>query len=52
MNRVYELFIFPFIASLTIIHNDTVFILTELKPGVDSEELRWNHYNEFVWLRK
>lgn len=25
---------------------------SELKPGVDSEELRWNHYNEFVWLRK
>jgi len=26
--------------------------VSELKPGVDSEELRWNHYNEFVWLRK
>jgi len=25
---------------------------SELKPGVDSEELRWNHYNEFVWTRK
>lgn len=23
----------------------------QLKPGVDSEENRWNHYNEFVFLR-
>ncbi|XP_044739211.1 BTB/POZ domain-containing protein KCTD16 [Chrysoperla carnea] len=23
----------------------------ELKPGVDSEENRWNHYNEFVFVR-
>ncbi|VVC30157.1 BTB/POZ domain,Potassium channel tetramerisation-type BTB domain,SKP1/BTB/POZ domain [Cinara cedri] len=23
----------------------------ELKPGVDSEESRWNHYNEFVFVR-
>ncbi|KAI5637700.1 BTB/POZ domain-containing protein [Phthorimaea operculella] len=23
----------------------------ELKPGVDSEENRWNHYNEFVFIR-
>lgn len=24
----------------------------ELKPGVDSEENRWNHYNEFVFVRE
>lgn len=24
---------------------------TELKPGVDAEENRWNHYNEFVFFR-
>ncbi|XP_055382911.1 BTB/POZ domain-containing protein KCTD12 [Condylostylus longicornis] len=24
----------------------------ELKPGVDSEENRWNHYNEFVFIRE
>lgn len=24
---------------------------TDLKPGVDSEENRWNHYNEFVFIR-
>lgn len=24
---------------------------TELKPGVDVEENRWNHYNEFVFVR-
>ncbi|GAB0095906.1 BTB/POZ domain-containing protein KCTD12 [Sergentomyia squamirostris] len=24
---------------------------TELKPGVDVEENRWNHYNEFVFIR-
>lgn len=24
---------------------------TELKPGVDAEESRWNHYNEFVFIR-
>lgn len=23
-----------------------------LKPGVDSEETRWNHYNEFVFVRE
>lgn len=23
----------------------------DLKPGVDSEENRWNHYNEFVFIR-
>ncbi|XP_075227555.1 BTB/POZ domain-containing protein Ktl [Lycorma delicatula] len=23
----------------------------DLKPGVDSEESRWNHYNEFVFVR-
>jgi len=23
----------------------------ELKPGVDAEENRWNHYNEFVFVR-
>lgn len=25
---------------------------TELKPGVDAEENRWNHYNEFVFVRE
>jgi hypothetical protein len=25
--------------------------ITELKPGVDFEENRWNHYNEFVFER-
>lgn len=24
---------------------------SDLKPGVDSEEYRWNHYNEFVFIR-
>jgi len=24
---------------------------TELKPGVDPEESKWNHYNEFVFVR-
>ncbi|GAB6027271.1 hypothetical protein CHUAL_001556 [Chamberlinius hualienensis] len=24
---------------------------SELKPGMDSEENRWNHYNEFVFVR-
>ena len=24
---------------------------SELKPGVDAEENRWNHYNEFVFIR-
>lgn len=24
---------------------------TELKPGIDIEENRWNHYNEFVFVR-
>lgn len=24
----------------------------DLKPGVDSEENRWNHYNEFVFVRE
>lgn len=24
----------------------------DLKPGVDSEESRWNHYNEFVFCRE
>lgn len=24
----------------------------QLKPGVDSEENRWNHYNEFVFIRE
>ncbi|KAK0088646.1 hypothetical protein PV325_011210 [Microctonus aethiopoides] len=24
----------------------------QLKPGVDSEENRWNHYNEFVFVRE
>ncbi|RZF41244.1 hypothetical protein LSTR_LSTR010472 [Laodelphax striatellus] len=24
----------------------------DLKPGVDSEESRWNHYNEFVFIRE
>lgn len=23
----------------------------ELKPGMDPEESRWNHYNEFVFMR-
>ena len=23
----------------------------EMKPGMDSEENRWNHYNEFVFVR-
>ncbi|XP_065085045.1 BTB/POZ domain-containing protein KCTD16 [Ochlerotatus camptorhynchus] len=26
-------------------------ITENLKPGVDSEENRWNHYNEFVFIR-
>ncbi|XP_055587292.1 BTB/POZ domain-containing protein KCTD8 [Uranotaenia lowii] len=26
-------------------------ITENLKPGVDSEENRWNHYNEFVFVR-
>lgn len=25
---------------------------TDVKPGVDSEENRWNHYNEFVFVRE
>lgn len=25
---------------------------TDVKPGVDSEENRWNHYNEFVFIRE
>ncbi|KAB0802218.1 hypothetical protein PPYR_04927 [Photinus pyralis] len=25
---------------------------SELKPGVDAEESRWNHYNEFVFVRE
>lgn len=25
---------------------------TDLKPGVDAEENRWNHYNEFVFVRE
>ncbi|KAF7284309.1 hypothetical protein GWI33_022293, partial [Rhynchophorus ferrugineus] len=24
----------------------------ELKPGVDAEENRWSHYNEFVFVRE
>lgn len=24
---------------------------SDLKPGVDAEESRWNHYNEFVFCR-
>lgn len=24
---------------------------TDMKPGMDSEENRWNHYNEFVFVR-
>lgn len=24
----------------------------ELKPGMDSEENRWNHYNEFIFIRQ
>ncbi|KAK9873459.1 hypothetical protein WA026_022691 [Henosepilachna vigintioctopunctata] len=24
----------------------------DLKPGVDAEENRWNHYNEFVFVRE
>lgn len=24
---------------------------TELKPGIDAEESRWSHYNEFVFVR-
>lgn len=24
----------------------------EIKPGMDSEEAKWQHYNEFVWERK
>jgi len=24
---------------------------TDIKPGMDSEENRWNHYNEFVFVR-
>jgi hypothetical protein len=23
----------------------------DLKPGMDTEEARWNHYNEFVFFR-
>lgn len=23
----------------------------DLKPGMDQEENRWNHYNEFVFVR-
>lgn len=26
--------------------------VVEPKPGVDAEENRWNHYNEFVFIRK
>ncbi|KAL7303948.1 hypothetical protein TKK_0003606 [Trichogramma kaykai] len=26
--------------------------VAELKPGVDLEENRWNHYNEFVFVRE
>lgn len=29
----------------------TAGIAAELKPGVDAEESRWNHFNEFVWIR-
>lgn len=25
---------------------------TDIKPGMDSEENRWNHYNEFVFVRR
>lgn len=25
---------------------------TDLKPGMDAEENRWNHYNEFVFVRE
>lgn len=25
---------------------------TDMKPGMDSEENRWNHYNEFVFVRR
>lgn len=25
---------------------------TELKPGIDAEESRWSHYNEFVFIRE
>lgn len=25
--------------------------IAELKPGVDTEENRWNHYNEFVFIK-
>lgn len=25
---------------------------TDIKPGMDSEENRWNHYNEFVFIRR
>lgn len=27
-------------------------VATELKPGMDAEENRWNHYNEFVFVRE
>ncbi|XP_069162326.1 BTB/POZ domain-containing protein KCTD16-like [Procambarus clarkii] len=27
-------------------------IMVDKKPGMDNEEDRWNHYNEFVWVRE
>ncbi|XP_037775768.1 BTB/POZ domain-containing protein KCTD12-like [Penaeus monodon] len=27
-------------------------MMVDKKPGMDSEEDRWNHYNEFVWVRE
>ncbi|XP_066941040.1 BTB/POZ domain-containing protein KCTD12 [Macrobrachium rosenbergii] len=27
-------------------------MMVDKKPGSDSEEDRWNHYNEFVWVRE
>lgn len=27
------------------------FLGNEMKPGLDTEENRWNHYNEFIFFR-
>ena len=29
----------------------SIFLGPDLKPGMDTEENRWNHYNEFVFIR-
>ncbi|XP_076052978.1 BTB/POZ domain-containing protein Ktl [Oratosquilla oratoria] len=26
-------------------------MMVDKKPGMDSEEDRWNHYSEFIWVR-